>query len=79
MFVAMSGRRALLPCQDMRRTHRLPPIMLSKVPGGSGWRQMWIYHLYEALLDSQDALLAHWVGRPQVRPRAPANATTSEA
>jgi len=35
--------------------------------------QIWLYHLYEALLDSQDALLAHWAGRPQIRPRGGAD------
>ena len=39
-------------------------------------RQIWIYHLYETLLASQDALLAHWAGQPQVRPQGAALADT---
>ncbi|KAK9825884.1 hypothetical protein WJX81_000941 [Elliptochloris bilobata] len=38
--------------------------------------EMWLYHLYETLLDSQDALLAHWAGRPQIRPHGPGAANT---
>ena len=36
---------------------------------------MWLYHLYEALLDSQDHLLAHWAGQPQIQPQASAEAS----